>query len=247
MIKLKIIEAYWEKRNLGITCAEIEIGKNDPFQETIDTTLARKEQYIVAKVIHGRTDILFELQKGGFLFIETLFETEMSLKGKPIIPAIYSSLVQKVGYHVATATEQSKVIEEVRNRHIFSTDRVALDPHFSKELAGQRYAFWIEDIMVREGSRMIITEYEGNNIGFNVFSTKGKICEGLLGGLFIDYLDSGLGFANSYASLLAGHDLWGTKIVSHVSSNNFQMFKLHLFCGMNIRNLIYVLVRHNNC
>ena len=245
MIILNIVEATWEKRNIGVTCTEIEIEKNDSLPEILNAVAERTEQYIVVKILHGRTDVLFALQDLGFHFIETLFTTEVSLKEKPVFPAVCSNLIQNISYHVATPEDQRRVLDEVKSGRIFSTDRIALDPDFSNELAGQRYAFWIEDIMAKEGSKMIITEYENKSIGFNVFATKGKICEGLIGGLFFDYLDSGLGFANNYAGLLAGHDFWGTKTVSHVSSNNFQMFKLHLFSGMNIKSLVYVLIKHN--
>ena len=91
---------------------------------------------------------------------------------------------------------------------------------------------------------MIITEYNGDNVGFNIIIDKGKYYDGFLGGLYTEYLNSGLGFANVNAAVNAVFDLGGRKMISGVSSNNFQMLKLHMMFGLKIKKLTYNLIKH---
>ena len=71
---MKIIEAVWEQRNLGVTCAEIEISASDTSNAVRNAVLSRHEQYLVAKVSPANTEVMFALQNMGFTYIETLFE-----------------------------------------------------------------------------------------------------------------------------------------------------------------------------
>ena len=241
---MRIVEAKWEERNLGVTCAEIEVGKKDSTDSLESLLKERNEQYIVAKVHSGNVEALFALQEKGFRFIETMFETEIGFATRPETPSICKKMSEKVGYHIASKNEIDGVIELVRSGTIFSTDRIALDPTFSKALAGRRYAYWIADTMPKPGSQMYITEYENKNVGFNVFMDKEAYYDGILGGLFPEYLDMGIGFANMHVAVNAAYDSGAKKMISHVSSNNFQMMKLHLLYGMHIRRLNYCLVKH---
>lgn len=241
---MKLTEALWEQRNLGVTCLELTAEPRDDTAEVLAALRDRTEQYLVVKLPPGRTDLLLSLQKEGFRFIETLFETEINMKNGVPAPEKCRPLLPRVSYHYAGDEEAAEIIGYVRSGEIFSTDRIALDPAFSTALAGQRYAFWTEDVMRSGTGHMIISEYDGQRIGFNLVSDKGSFFDGLLGGLLPDYLGSGLGFANAYASYSGSYALGCRKMRSHVSSNNFQMMQLHLLFGMQIRGLQYCLVRH---
>lgn len=241
---MKTINAIWEKRNVGIECFEIEIGKNDTVEEVLSVIHSRSDKYFVAKVIVGRTDILLALQTEGFQFIETNIQTEIDLVDKPVPPSICANLVKNAGYHIGNTDEVEHAINEIREGHIFATDKVALDPYFSQKIAGQRYSYWSQDVMKSDKAKMIITEYNGENVGFNIIIDKGRYYDGFLGGLYTEYLNSGLGFANVNAAVNAIFDLGGKKMISGVSSNNFQMLKLHMMFGLKIKKMTYNLIKH---
>ncbi len=241
---MRTVEAVWEKRNVGVECFEIEVGKNDSVDEVLNIIHNRNEKYFVAKVLAGRVDVLLALQKEGFQFMETNIQTEMELSEKPKPPAMCAKLIERAGYHFGSDKETKRVIDEIRNGYIFSTDKVALDPYFSQKIAGQRYAFWAQDVLASGNAKMIITEYDGEDVGFSIVINKGNYFDGFLGGLFADYLNSGLGFANAYTTLKAVFDLGGRRYISGVSSNNFQMLKLHMMFGLRIRRLTYNLIKH---
>lgn len=241
---MQVIDAKWEVRNLGVTCIEIGIGKNDSSADIERILDERNEQYQVAKVGVGNIGALITLQKRGFQFIETLFETEIFLDKRPDDPSICKKFVQYAGYHAATKDEVIDAIRRVRQGDMFSTDRVSLDPVFSSKLAAQRYAYWAEDTMLKPNATMFIIEYMGENVGFNILVDKGSFCDGMLGGLFSEYISKGFGFTVPFASINAAYDLGAKKMISHVSSNNFQMYKLHLLYGMHVKRMTYTMVKH---
>ena len=139
---MRTVEAKWEKRNVGIECFEIEIGKNDTVDEVLSTIQSRTERYFVAKVLAGRADILLALQAEGFQFIETNIQTEIDLSERPVPPSICAHLIKNAGYHIGNDQEISRAIDEIRAGHIFATDKVALDPFFSQKIAD--VMFWVK-------------------------------------------------------------------------------------------------------
>jgi len=66
----------------------------------------------------------------------------------------------------------------------------------------------------------------------------------LLGGLFHDWLESGLGFVNSYSGIMVAYEQGARKLKSHVSSNNFTMLRLHMLFGMQVRSMTDNYIRH---
>lgn len=241
---MKIIDAVWEKRNLGVTCAEIEVGKTDSVSEVVDALRQRTEQYQVVKLAPGRADLAFAIQNEGFRYIETLFETVCRLDEKPKTPKVFKTFEENASYHYANAFEVERVLNEIKKGDIFTTDRIALDPFFSKQLAGRRYAMWMEDVLSRGNASMLIDCFQHENVGFSIHINKGRYYDMLLGGLFSEYLQSGFGPLLSYCSTNAIYEEGARKAISHVSSNNFEMLKIHMLYNGYIRSLKDVYIKH---
>lgn len=241
---MQIVEASWEKRNLGVSCVEIEIRKTDEVSDVIKEIRNRTEQYQVIKSPVGRTDMAFAIQKEGFSYIETMFETTRRLVERPVPPEICEPFIKNIDYHIASNAEVKPVLDEINKGSIFTTDRIALDPYFSKQLAGRRYALWMEDVLKDKRASMIISSYKGENIGFSIHIDKGSFYDMVLGGLFHDWLESGLGFVNSYCGIMAAYEQGAKRLKSHVSSNNFTMLKLHLLFGLQISSMTDNYIKH---
>lgn len=242
---MKLIEAVWEKRNLGVSCLEIVIEKKDEVGDVLSAISERSEEYMVAKVPSGRTDILLGLQTKGFQFIETLFEIKAKVSEEPQLPEMCKRFIKDISYHFADKNEIEEVIDHISEGTVFSTDRIALDPHFSPKIAGIRYGNWIRDVMAQEGSKLIITELYGKRVGFVVMQKKNGYYDPFLSGLFAEYLDSGYGFVNPYCSQKCLYELGAKKSVSHISSNNYKILNIDLMFGSQISAITYVLVKHS--
>jgi hypothetical protein len=241
---MKIIEAVWEQRNLGVTCAEIEISASDTSNAVRNAVLSRHEQYLVAKVSPANTEVMFALQNMGFTYIETLFEVVYRIGKEKPMPEICRPFADDVGYHIADKAETERILEFVASGSLFSTDRIALDPYFSRKAAGQRYAYWMQDVLFSGKAVLLLCDYCGKSIGFTVAADKGSFLDMILGGAFPDTIGSGLGVVNAYCGLLYTYETGKKKVVSHVSSNNFQMFKIDIQLGNQVRTLTNNFILH---
>ena len=76
---MKIIDAIWEKRNLGVSSYEVVIEAEDSASD-IEKKLAELDaDYIVVKVPTEHSDVLESVQKSGFSYIEDLIHVEHDL------------------------------------------------------------------------------------------------------------------------------------------------------------------------
>lgn len=241
---MEIIEAVWEKRNLGVSCAECTVTKNDSAEMVIKALAEQTAQYIVVKVAAGNADVMLSLQSNGFRFIESLFTVEYDLKGGITVPKLFKGMISDLSYHYADESEVEQILEQICSGAVFSSDRIALDPHFSREAAGQRYAYWIRDVLSSGKAFLIVTDYKGVGIGFHVIVEKGRVCNPILGGLFPQYLDSGYGPLNPYTCFACACDRQKYKVVTHVSSNNFQMLKINQLYNCKITDVTNTFIKH---
>ena len=69
---MKIINASWEKRNLGVDCNEIEIESGDTIEEIKKKSADFETEYTVVKVPTGMVEISNYLQSSGYTFIELM-------------------------------------------------------------------------------------------------------------------------------------------------------------------------------
>ena len=241
---MKIIDAVWEKRNLGVTCAEIEIDESDDEEQITDALRNRKEQYIVVKVSVKNPGAMLTVQKEGFTYIETLMQIEADLKNGLYIPEVCSRLIKNIGFHAASEEETGRVLEEIGAGEIFYTDRISIDPYFSREIAGRRYAYWIRDILSADSSELIITEYLGENVGFVVLQHKEKYSDPVLSGMLSGFIGCGLGFVNSYCIQSFLFEKGVRRSVSHISTNNTDMLKMSLLFNNSINEVQSVFIKH---
>ena len=161
-----IKETPWETRNLGVeSSVEFYFENNDEnVSEFVTNTTAYR--YQVAHVPTSRVDVVNELLANGFRFSETKIELTASLK-ELVLPSMFERFRDGLAYHSANNGEQ-QMIYEAMEAGVFSTDKVALDPHFDAHIAGQRYAHWTRDELEAGRGYAYIVTCSGRPIGFFV-------------------------------------------------------------------------------
>ncbi len=241
---MRIIEAVWEKRNLGVTCVEAEIEPDDDPADVVAAMNSRDEQYLVAKVAARNYPAIAALQKEGFTFIESLVRIDSDLSKGAVIPEKCRRLVKNIGWHEASAEETEKTLAVIRKGEIFATDRISLDPYFSREAAGIRYAYWIEDILSAGDSDMTITEYLGENVGFFVTQHKKTYSSPVLSGLYPEYMDCGMGFVNSCCVQLDLYNKGVKRSMAHISTNNANMLNIAVLFRNSFSDVRHILIKH---
>ena len=240
---MKEINAFWEKRNLGVDVKEIEFEEKDELDALGELLYAVHTPYSVLRIASGRTDALLLAQEQGYRVIEM----SIGLEGKTDhvkLPEIYRRFESAVSVSFATPDVSDQILKEIKKGEIFETDRIALDPYYSKSVAGNRYYNWTKDELDK-GARLAVAYYKNAPAAFGVTCQKDHNCyDAFLGGNFSEMANKGLGFLAIYANMKAIQMQGGTKIVTRVSSNNQPILRLHMQYGYMVKDMKYVLIRH---
>ena len=240
---MKIIDAFWEKRNLGVDCKEIIIEKTDTLDEIhkIFQNL-NPNQYIVVKVPTGSFEINDFLSKLGFTFVECSLNLVINIKDLILSP-LQKRINDDIHYYEMEKVDLDELFNEVNNG-LFKTDRIFLDSYFTEEQSSKRYINWIKDELNGK-TKIYKIKYKNENIGF--FSLK-NIEEGIyypfLAAIYSKFSNSGLGFtllSKPTEELILNN---GKKLITFVSSNNLPIIRTHLDLGFRINELQYVYTKH---
>lgn len=237
---MKIVEATWEMRNLGVSCTEITVGDDTP--GAIKNAIANlKSHYLVVRVPTSRLHISQTLESQGFHFVEAAMEV-----GATVSPMKARLLGASDTIDMRTSDADLDRVQSFVRAGLFTSDRVALDDHFSKEQAANRYVRWLDDI--QEGSGQVFeVEIDGGPVGFFTLEDKGNdLGHGALNGLYPTSQGQGLGRSLHRAILDRASGLGFSRYSSQVSSNNLPGLRAVLSAGMSIEGVNYVFVRHKH-
>lgn len=232
---MKIIDATWEKRNLGVTCYEIEFSDKDKISD-IESNRDKffERQYVVFKVPNTRADISAYVQSQGAKFIEAQLTLTRNLRNWKV-PESLKDIFDNVSYAPMNDDDIEFMFNEIR-KGIFKTDRVYLDPHFNHEKAAQRYINWSTD-MIKRGHIPCKVMYRGETVGF---------FNDTLSGVYSKFIGSGMGLFVQYACIDVVRYVGQTKAYAVVSSNNPSVINLRIKLNCQIKNINHVFVIHND-
>lgn len=240
---MQVIDAYWEERNLGVSCFEIKIGFRDSLEEIKRQYEELKErQYMVVKVLSSRPDILPFFQQKGFSFCETAITLEHNLRSIEV-PKRLRKIFGKCSW-VQMVEEDIHFLHDQVHKNVFKTDRVYMDPAFTEEQAARRYDCWIKDL-IRDGNIPYKVLFQGETVGFFLNKeVKAGVYDGLLAATYSDFEGSGMGYCIQYAGLKYAVECGASKYFGHVSANNPTVLKMLLSMGFSVKEMEYVFIKH---
>lgn len=251
---MKCIDAEWEVRNLGVKTIELSVERKDTdlspkdFLNTIENfRLQYDAKYVVIKADTRYSSISLELQKSGFWLIEN--QIGLRAARRDVLKAVEDfkkNFADGVSYRVANETDKQLILAEIE-KNMFTTDRIALDPHFGLEIANRRYAFWLQD-EINRGTGLYVFLFNGEACGFFLHKSdlEKNAVNDLLGGCFNFFkskhnASGGMMFYSGRLSFLDS----GRKVhKTFVSSNNLGSLNLHLALGSKIIEIKNVFVKH---
>ncbi|KFO66324.1 hypothetical protein ER57_18330 [Smithella sp. SCADC] len=241
---MKITDAYWEKRNLGITCTEIIIENGDQLShlEEINDVLECVE-YVVVKVPSARFEMNNYLTQKRFVFIEGSINLYLDLKDA-VLTTLQQRLNGVVTYAEMDEVDLSQLYYEIE-RGMFKSDRILLDDFFTEKQAAARYINWIKDELAKstQAYKMV---YKDDPIGFFTFREVEKnIFYPFLAGMYKKYASSGLGFETVRKPIEEAIKRGGHTIHTYISTNNTAVFRVHIQQGFSVHEMQYVFVKHN--
>ncbi len=239
---MRIRDAFWEIRNLGVTCSEIDIEDNDSLEDVSTQLENIRSQYQVVRAPVARVDILRKLESENFQFIECLFEVFHDLNEAELAD-VWMRMCNSMHYQKIAAEDLHRIEDEIR-KGIFSTDRVALDPKFSQSLANERYVNWLRDEIEQGGS---VYEVLHNHMGVGFFTFRENELgrdNSVLSGLYREMSLPGVGNILLLKILEEARRRNLTTLTSHISTNNLAVVKTHQSLGFRISGIRYIYVKH---
>ena len=240
---MRVIDAFWEKRNLGVETVEINIDINDKIEDIKKAIEEVKAEYVVVKVPAGYIDAMFLLNDMGYKNMETIIHATHNLKNIEL-EGIQKRINDSVSYEPMNDDDIEELFQEIK-KGLFTTDRIYLDPYFTKEQASNRYIGWIKDELSR-GTEAFKLIYKDKSIGFFMFKeTEKDVYYPFLAGVYEDYRSTGLGFTFNYKPICEAIKRNGKMISTFISSNNNNTVRMHSIFGFQFNKMDYVYIKHN--
>lgn len=245
---MKIIEAFWEQRNLGVKAFEIVITSENRFEDFVAAEkdiLAKNAEYIVVKIPVNLREFIWGLPNIGYTFIETAFFIRLH-KDKYVVPPFVARLDRSVDTNqVNEGDAVEKVLARI-NDNVFNTDRISMDPDFTVEQAANRYLCWSRD-MLNNGAELYNVAIKDKDIGFFIVKRiDKKTAYAVLTGLYPEYRGTGLGVLLAKKCIDTVWNLGFIKIETSVASNNLDIIRIDQAFGYEIGDVAYVYVKHIN-
>ena len=239
---MKIVNAVWEMRNLGVICTEITIEPRDSDESVFAQLNTLSAGYLVIKVPVARVDTMNFLQRANFAYVESSISVEHGLSiNQP--EGLFARMVSASECVKLGIEEIDRVSLEIRS-DMFKTDRVYLDPEFTREQAANRYVNWMMDEVSR-GASVYELRVKKVGIGFFLFRHDSEgVGYSALAGLYPSSKSPGFGNVLLHQVLLEAKKRQLIRLESHVSSNNLAVVKNHIEQGFRITDIHYVFVRH---
>ena len=239
---MKIADAAWERRNLGVTCFEVAIEATDTAAEVKNSLAQLETQYLVVKVPAGCSDLMFYLSAMGCSFIEASIHITRKVADLEL-SGVQKRLADSVSYAPMRETDMQVLWDEIR-KGMHVTDRISLDPYFTKEQAANRYIGWIQDEIAR-GADVYKLIYKSGSIGYFTMKDLGDgVYYPFLAGMYQSHRNSGLGFNIAYKSMCEIAGRGGTSVSTHISTNNGNAVRLHASMGFRFDEVTYVYIKH---
>lgn len=241
---MKIVDAAWEKRNLGVSCYEINVEKEDSFSLLTDVLENYKADYMVVKLPAGMVEHSFFLQDHGFYFIETMTLCQYNLQRPINLSPLQQRMVSDFTYQEMKEEDLQELFEEIK-KGMFHTDRVALDPFFTSDQSTNRYIGWIKDELQHQSSIYKVENKKGQSVGFFGYKEvrKDTGCS-FLGGLYTAKKNLGLGTNLHYYAWQEGKKRGHKRFDALFSSNNRGATVVSMSLGYMLEEQYYVFVKH---
>jgi hypothetical protein len=240
------VDAFWEKRNMGVSCAEVSIDTSDTVAD-IARLSELSADYRVVKCLSKMVDVMFALENYGYRFIEAILELHHNLKS---VDSYKKGAVGRIADGVSVALMNDADIDELNAQirsGIFESDRVYLDPAFTHEQAANRYIGWVRD-EINHGALVFKGLVEDKPFGFfTLYKDDANIAHASITGVYKGYENSGIGLGLYWHMVNQAAQL-GCKAMTGggvaVSCNNVRSLKACLAVGFEVKRVIYVYVKH---
>lgn len=227
---------------MGVSCIEISIEPGDNLADALSVFASSRPNYQVIKLSFLKSDLIFEIQEKGFRFVEVITQCTRSAH-TPKLNGVQSRFVDSTFCEISSETQKQEIKKAISSG-MFNTDRVSIDPAFTKLQSANRFLGWLHD-EVRLGAKIYSLVHDDDTVGFFILRNVGNgEMKASIGGIFSDYLAKGYGLCLNYHEIKEAEALEAKTISVAYSSNNPVIGKINKILGYKEISSNYVFVRH---
>ena len=199
----------------------------------LDPILNLNSDLIYVKVHHNNFDVIKELSIQNFLFIENQFKIQKRLQ-KVFIPELFIKTLRFLDTQVISSKKEYEIIFNELDKGLFTSDRFAVDENFGVKVSNFRYKNWISD-MISSGDyecNLINTNKDKIPVAFFINKYEDKIAHTILGGVFNDFKNRGIGHSFIYFAIQNAIKQKCNMLKTQISGNNLPIFNIYssIFC-----------------
>lgn len=243
---MQTIHAVWEKENLGVNAYEILLDAHDTPEAVAQEEkrlAAEGAEYIVLKTPVNCPQLLFGLPQLGYNYVETVFKVEI-LRSDYHMPDNIARFDRGLTVAHRVTPEEWQPVFDLIHSGIFRSDRVTLDPAFSPELGGNRYANWLRSMLLK-GADLYEVLKGDKGIGFFVIMRKDeKTVDPVLMAMYDEQNDRGMGALLHKKTLDTCFAYDCKRLTSTIVSNNSKVLRVYVNAGATIADTLYTYVKH---
>lgn len=241
---MKIVNAVWEKENLGLTCQELLIEKGDTVLSIENVISELSAEYQIAKVPVGNVNILWYLQEQGFKYIECNLSFKKRINKKSLLSDEVSNCMQGFSCSLVEPEKCDFILKRIKTDLIFDTDKIALDPFLGVESSANRYYVWSKNVL-NSGAYLYEIKKDDVSTGFFIIKKiSDNVYDSFLGGFFSGIKNTDAGMVPLAFTVQECYNHGAKIIKTGTSSNNPIAMKMHLALGFELQKITYILVRH---
>ena len=237
---MKIVDAVWEKRNLGVDTVEITLELNDNIDEIKRKLNEVDAKYIVLKIPSYRPDLLQIAYEEKFRYMEDMVYVVnylQEINRNPVMQRLYDA----VTVDIMSTEDMEQLYQEIENG-IFDSDRIYLDTYFNHQIAKTRYLNWVKDEYTR-GTEFLKYVYKNESIGFFALrEVEPRHYTSFLGGIYSKYRVGGIGTIVKVPEEVKLRG--GKKVSTSVSTNNAIQLKSLAMNGYIPESISHTFVKH---
>lgn len=224
---ITITDAFWEKRNLGVSVYEVFINEKASVDE-LDPIFRIKGDLIYAKIRCENTAVIEKLSQNNFIYSENQFSIQKRLR-KIALPDLYVKTLRFLEPCIISSIVEAQTIFDELDKNLFTTDRIAVDNNFNVKTANMRYKNWISD-MINSGDfecAIIKTKSEAVPVAFYINKYDGKVANCILGAVFNSFKSRGIGHSFIYFAIENSIKNNCKMLKTQISGNNVPVFNIY--------------------
>jgi GNAT superfamily N-acetyltransferase len=131
----------------------------ETWSELIDSAKSLGYEHLAVKVDTGLKMMIHQLQKNGFLLMDTLVTYIFDFSKKQLEPMEHQSIIR-------SANPEDEIELKRIAYHAFKIDRFHSDPSLNPQLADHYYEQWINNSMNGFADRVVVSELNNKAVGF---------------------------------------------------------------------------------